>query len=96
MEQRGTEKKNVARRRNNELGKPDLDLVRKGESGSDLGDQGLERGEVVLNRQEVGELGLVLGQNFVCILPTFISANNKTFLFKMERTGKYSFVSFLK
>ena len=27
----------------------------------------------------VGGLGLVLGQNFVRLLPIFISANNKTF-----------------
>ena len=33
----------------------------------------------VLNRQDVDGLGLILGQNFVSILPTFISASEKTF-----------------
>ena len=42
----------------------------------------MEKGETVLNRQDVGGLGLILGQNFVRILPTFISANGKTFLLK--------------
>ena len=49
--------------------------------------------ETVLNRQKLGGLGLILGQKFVSILPTFISAIEKHFI-KMERTGKYYFVSF--
>ena len=43
---------------------------------------GFGKVETTLNRQDVDGLGLILGQNFITILPTFISEIEKTFYLK--------------